>query len=307
MQTIPKCFLLPIDGTNESLRPADFIGALYPPSEVRLVLSYFFTPPPPAYTGAIARSKELQGQKRQFLENLKRDERNVFDHAREELEKMGFSKEFIQEHVEPKGMGVAKQACLLGDFTKVDAIAVRKHVKTHLEDLVNSDPSSALARHCIECPVWMTEGVTGPRKAAILISDQEDSMRIADHAGYMLSDTSADIDLIGRAGKIPHPLTCRPPEAEAEFSGHATVGQVQSLLSASARLADYGIAQSRVRMTLIPGRGDAATEILSFCATNGIGILGLGRTREEGIFGFLRTSATRKITSDFRDMAVWIA
>ncbi|MDR3569257.1 MAG: hypothetical protein P4L43_14610 [Syntrophobacteraceae bacterium] len=301
MQTIPKCFLLPIDGTNESLWPARFLGKLYSPSEVRLILSYFSAPPPPAYTGDLARSHELQAKKRQFLEDEKREERAVFDHALEALEKLGFLKEFIQEHVEPKGMAVAKQACLLGDIKKVDAIVVPKHVKVRLEDLLKSDPSSALAQQCIECPVWMTEGAIEPGKAAIYISDEEGSTRIADHAGYMLSDTGVDIDLVGAAAKIRHPLTWRPSQAQSAPRG------LESLLKASAVLADYGIDQDRIRMTLIPKRGDTIAEVLSWCASNGIGIIGLERTRTEGILGSLRASSTRKITSDLKNMAVWIA
>ncbi len=307
MQTLPKCLLLPIDGTNESLRPAKFLSRLYPPSEVRLILCYFSTPPPPAYCGAVAQSRELLAKKRQFFEKRKRDERRVFDQALEALAKEGFSKEFIQEHVEQKNMGTAKQACLLGDIRKVDAIVVQKQVKTRLEHLMSSDPSSALVQQCIECPIWMTDGEIDPGKAAIYINEEEASLRIADHAGYMLSDTGVDIALIRAASKTSHPLSCRPSEAVRELSNYADAHQLSYLLRASAILADYGIAENRIRITLIPERGGAVTAILSWCAANGIGIIGLGRTRTEGVRGFLKTSATQKITSDFKNMAVWVA
>ncbi len=307
MQTIPKCFLLPVDGTKESLRPAGFIGRLYPPSEVRLILSYFSTPMPPAYSGEVARSNELMAKKKQFFDKLKQDERSVFDRALEELEKEGFSKELIQEHVEPKGMSVARQECLLGDMTNVDAIVVQKHVKNSLEDLMRLDPSLALVQQCIECPIWMTEGKIDPEKAAIYITDEEASMRIADHAGYMLSDTGASITLIRPSAKTSLPVSCRPSQAASVLSGHASTREISALLRGSEVLADNGITEDRILITLIPDRGDTVAQFLSWCGSNGIGIIGLGRTRPKGLLSFLKTSAAQKITSDFKDMAVWVA
>ena len=307
MQTFPKCLLLPIDGTDEALRPARFLGRLYPPREVRLILGYFSAPPPPAISGTAPLSNKLLAKKRQFFNELKRDERTVFDHALEALAKEGFSKEFIQEHVEPRGMSVAKQECLLGGYRKVDAIVVQKRVKTSLEDLLRADTSSALVQQCIECPVWLTDGQIDPRKAAIYIADEEASPRITDHAAYMLSDTPVDIALIRFAPKIPHPISCSPSEAARELAGHVHANELSSLLNASGILAGYGIAENRVRLTLIPKRGDTVAEILSWCASNGVGIVGLGRTRTEGIFSFLRTSLTEQVASELKNMAVWIA
>ena len=102
MQTLPKCLLLPIDGTHESLRPVEFISRLYPPSEVNLILCYFSAPLPPAYSGAVAQSPELLGKKREFLEERQQDTRRIFDHAREVLLKAGFSEELIQESTQQR-------------------------------------------------------------------------------------------------------------------------------------------------------------------------------------------------------------
>ncbi len=307
MQTIPKCFLLPMDGTGEALRPAKFLGSLYEPSRVRLILSYFSTPPPFAFSGALARSSELREKKRRFFEQVKADERRVFETALETLAGEGFSKDFIQEHVEPRQMSVAKQTCLLGDIRKVDAIVISKHVNTNLEDLMKSDPSSALARYCIECPVWLVRGKIDPGRAAICVKDEKSSMRIADHAAYMLYETDTQIDLLAIAGKNTRPVSCRPAEAAQKLTGSAEAQGIAGLVSAFEILSENGIAEERIRMTLLADRGDRADEILSWCVANGIGILGLGRPRTEGILSYLKNSATAKIASDFKNMAIWIA
>ena len=83
--------------------------------------------------------------------------------------------------------------------------------------------------------------------------------------------------------------------------------KVSYLLKASEILIDYGFDVSRIRITLIPDRGDTAHEILSWCANNGIGIIGLGHSQPQGVWSFLKTSVTRKILVDFKNVAVWVA
>jgi nucleotide-binding universal stress UspA family protein len=310
MRTLPKCLLLPIDGTHESLRPVAFISHLYPPSELNLILCYFAPPIPPVYSEAVAQSHELLRKKKEFLEERQQDARRIFDHAREVLLKEGFSEELIQEQIQKSEMSVAKQACLLADIRKVDAVVVQKRVTSSLEGFIRGDSTSALLQHCLSSPVWFTEGAIDPKSAAICIVDEEASLRVADHAGYMLSSTGAEITLLHAAKKTSHPISCRPSEALQTLAGYADTparrDKLSYLLKASAILADYGVDESRIQITLLPDMGDTAGEILSWCASNGVGIIGLGHSKPEGVWSFLKTSVTRKILADFKNMAVWV-
>ena len=240
MQTLPKCLLLPIDGTNESLRPVAFISRLYPVSEVSLILCYFSPPVPPVYSGDVAPSRELLRKKREFFQGRQQDIRRIFDHAKDALVKAGFSEELIQEHVQQGQMSVAKQACLLADIRKVDAVIVQKRVSSSLEGFIKGDSASALLEHCLASPVWFTEGEIDPKSAAICIVDEDASLRIADHAGYMLSGTGAEITLLHSARKAVYPVSCRPSEAVD-------------------KLADYADTAARRGQALIPLKGSLDT------------------------------------------------
>ncbi len=311
MQTLPKCLLLPIDGTDESLRPVALVSALYPVSEVSLILCYFSPSVPPLYSGDTAPSRELLRKKKEFFQGREQSVRRIFDHAKTALVKAGFSEEHIQEHVQQGQMSVAKQACLLADIRKVDAVIVQKRVSSSLEGLIKGDSASALLEHCLASPVWFTEGKIDPKSAAICIVDEDASLRIADHAGFMLSGTGAEITLLHAAGKIMHPVSCRPSEAVSKLADYADTASRRAKLSylskAASILVDYGLDESRIRITLIPNGGDTAGEILSWCASHGVGIIGLGHSQPEGIWSFLKTSVTRKILADFKNMAVWVA
>ncbi len=311
MQTLSKSLLLPIDGTNESLRPVSFISRLYPVSEVSLVLCYFPAQLPPAYSGEVAPSPAMLRKKKEFVQSRQQDVRRIFDHARKVLVKAGFSEELIQEHVQQREISVAKQACLLADIRKVDAVLVQKRVSSSLEGFIRGDSASALLQHCLASPVWFTEGEIDPKRAAICIVDEDASLRIADHAGYMLSGTGTEITLLHTARKPSRPISCRPSEALNKLADYADMPggreNLSYILRGAAILKDYGFDESRIEITLIPDRGDMTGEILSWCASNRVGIIGLGHSQPEGVWSSLKTSVTRKILADFKNMAVWVA
>jgi len=310
MQTLPKCLLLPIDGTNESLRPVAFISRLYPVSEVSLILCYFSPPVPPVYSGDVAPSRDLLKKKREFFQSRQADIRRIFDHARDALVKAGFSEELIQEHIQQREMSVAKDACVLADMRKVDAVVVQKRVTSSLEGFIRGDTASALLQYCLASPVWFVEGEIDPSNAAICVVDEDASLRIADHAGYMLSDCGAQITLLQTVKKLSAPISGRPSDDFIKPAGFAGMsvspGKYAYLLKAAAILKDYGIDEGRIQITLISDKGDTAGDILAWCASNGVGIVGLGHSEPEGIWGSLKTSVTRKILSAFKNMAVWV-
>jgi len=310
VNTPTKCILLPIDGTEDSLRSVAFITRLYPISEVSLILCYFCAPAPLTYAGEVVVTPELLRKKREFYLARQQTVRRVFDHAKDVLLKEGFSEELMQEHVEQRQMSVAKQACVLADMKKVDAILVQKRVTSSLEGFIRGDPSSALLNHCLRSPVWFTEGEIDPKSAVICVVNEYASLSIADHAGYMLANTGAAITLLHAAKGLSHPLSSLPSEAMKKMADYADTPErrdnISYLLEASTILTAYGFDEKDVRITLIPDRGHTADEILSWCASNGIGIIGLGHSQPEGIWSFLKTSVTRKILSDFKNMAVWV-
>jgi nucleotide-binding universal stress UspA family protein len=311
METLTKCLLLPIDGTSESLRPIAFISRLYPVSEVSLILCYFSPPPPPVYFSLAAETPEMQKKKRDLVESRQRDAQRIFTHAKKVLMKAGFSRELIQEHIEQREMSVAKQACLLADIRKVDAVVIQKRVSSSLEGFLIGDPASALLQYCLTSPVWFVEGEANPSRAAICVVDEDAALRMTDHAGYMLSGSAAQITLLQTVRKLSAPISFHPSNGTKELAGHAGMtlssGRYSYLLRAADMLREYGIDEGRIQITLIPEKGDIASEILSWCASNGIGVVGLGHSEPEGIWSSLKTSVTRKILADFKNMAIWVA
>jgi hypothetical protein len=311
MDGLKKCLLLPIDGTEESIRPIHFIGRLYPDArDINLVVSYFTPPLPPLYVHP--ESKDLQKRKRELLDARERDTRAIFARAREILLKAGFSADLIQEHVQEKQLSVARHSCLLAGIKKVDAVVVQKKVSSGLEGFLRDESASALLQHCLASPIWFTDGDIEPSRAAVCILDEETAFRIADHMGFMLAGANVDVTLLHAARSISRPL--RSPAFAPHGSDllawlRSSAGRVMVpyLSKCAAIFRDAGVEEDRIEMALIPGRSNAALDILTYCQSRGIGIVGLGHSEPEGTWSFLKASVTKKVLTEFKNMAVWVS
>jgi hypothetical protein len=252
----------------------------------------------------------MQKKKQDMADSRQRDAERIFADAKKVLLKAGFSEELIQAHTQQRQMSVAKQACLLADIEKVDAVVIQKRVSSSLEGLLAGNTASALLQYCLTSPAWFIEGDIDPKSAAICIIDEDAALRMADHAGFMLAGSSVEITLLQAVRKLPAPISFSLSDGLKEppaYSGKTLSPEKYAYLQKAASiLRDYGIEEGRIRITLIPGRGDIASEILSWCASNGTGIVGLGHSEPQGIWSSLKTSVTRKILSEFKNMAIWV-
>ncbi|MCE5335211.1 MAG: universal stress protein [Desulfobacteraceae bacterium] len=311
VQHLPKCLLLPIDGSREALRPIEFVSRLYPGlRDVNLILGYLVSPLPPAYSGMYADSADIMKRRREYLENREKETRRIFADAKEVLLKAGFAEELLHEHMEQREMSVAKHACLLADMKKVDAVLVQQTVSSALEGFLKGSSPSGLLQHCLASPIWFTDGSVDPTNAAICIFNEEASLRIADHAAFMLSETNTSITLLHASKSCDYAIVSglEPPSAELSAWASSPEGKTAMpyLAKSSELIRDQGIDESRLRIAIIPNRGDTVGEILSWCGKSGVGIVGLGHSQPEGTWSFLKTSVTKKILSSFKNMSVWV-
>lgn len=309
MTSLRKCLLLPIDGSDEALRPVLFLSRLYPVlRDISVILSYLRPPLSPVYQER--RDSALLEKKKEILTARETSSRTIFANARRALVRTGFSQENIQENIEEKQSSAARQACMLADTRKVDAVLVQKRITSTLEGFLRGDQTVELLRHCLASPIWFTEGQINPARAAICVLNEDASLRIADHTAFMLADTGVDITLLHAAKTAPRTLSVHAARLVEELGGWLLTEAGRAiepyLLESRQILRMAGIDESRVRVTVIPSKGNPAMEILSHCREQGIGIVALGHSEPAGTWGFFKNSVTRKILSEFRDMAVWV-
>ena len=310
MTPLTKCLLLPIDGTEEALRPVELLRRLYSdPSLVTIILCYFAPQLPPAYRGELNFPDQLK-KKQELMKSREQGTRSALDQARKALAKAGFSSHTTEEYILEKQTSKAKDACLLADRKKVDAVLVQKRVTSSLEGFLMADPTHELLRHCMANPLWLVEGTVEISRAAICISNESASLRAADHAAFMLAGTNTRVVLLHAARTISEPTSSPATHTIAALEKWLMTPegrQMRPFLEESdAILKREGIADASIQFTVIPSQGRAAQEILDYCRKEDIGIIVLGHTQPTGIKGFLKGSVTKKILAELKNMTVWV-
>jgi len=310
MAPLSKCVLLPLDGTEEALRPVEFLGRLYPDrSQINLIVSYSPPPLPPAYQGKLT-TPELIKTRQQLMESRTEKTRSVFEQAKKVLTRAGFLSHTIEEHVQERQAGNARDACLLADRKKVDAVLVQKRFIGTLEGFLTNDPSQGLLDHCLGSPVWLTEGTIVVSRAAVCITSESASLRAADHAAFMLSGTGVAVTLLHAARTIPSRTTAPVSFITAELESWLMTPEGRVLKPFLARsheiMQQEGMDNEQVQITILPSHGKTASEILAYCREAGIGIVILGHSPPSGIKGFFQGSVTKKIIADLKNMSVWV-
>lgn len=311
MASISKCLLLPVDDSRESLGPVEFIKRLYPDlSAVKVVLCYFQPPLAPVYRGK-PDSPEMARRRTEVLKAREAETRRVLDRAGEALGKAGFPEESVLEHVQEKASAMPRDACLVAGVRKVDALVVQRQNQTTLEGLFCGDPTQELLQYCLGCPVWITDGNIDPSRGAVCILNEDTSIRAADHAAFMLADTGTEVELLHAARGIawPHtvPASDPGPEVERWFGTEEGRPMGPYLQKAAEVFRKEGISEDRVKLSLIPTRGNVAVDIIEYCRKQGIGIVVIGHSNPKGKWSFLKSSVTRKALAEFRNMAIWVS
>lgn len=309
MESLPKCVLLLIDDSRESLKPVTFLQRLFPDlSQIGIIVSYFPPPLPPLYKET-SDSHNTTAKKSSFLMARERETRTIMERARDTIISAGFPPNAIQEHIQERSLTVAQQACLLADIRKVDAVVIRKRASSTLEGFLTNDPVSRMIEHCINSPVWLTSGDIDPSRAAICLLNEEAALRSADHTAFMLAETEARIIILHAAKTVSSPISspsAYSPELQRWLASN-TGKEIESYLTRSVEIIrQAGISDERIHVTLIPSKGKVQREILDFCRQEKIGIVSLGHSDPGGTWGFLKRSITREIMNEFQDMAVWI-
>jgi len=308
---LSKCLLLPIDGTKEALGSVEFLARLYTDrTQVSLILSYFAPPLPPAYQGKPA-SPQSAKKRQEILQSRDNNIRSALDQAKKILGAAGFPSRNIQEHIQERQGSNAKDACLLADRKKVDAVLVQKRVTSALEGFLRDDSTHSLLNQCTTNPVWVMDGTVDPSHAAICVTDESASLRAADHAAFMLSGTGARVTLLHASRNAHQRASSTASLIRADLEKWLMIPDGRRMkpyfMECQGILNREGISDERIEITVLPSHGNVASEILSHCREAGIGIVVLGHSRPKGLRELLKGSVTKKTVEDLKDMAVWVS
>lgn len=311
-RSLRRCVLLPIDGTEESLKPVPFLASLYLQRDVvHIILALIVPPIPPVYRERLTAPEERR-RRLDFLHAREENIRTTMKRAREILETAGFPSEHILEHVQVKETSLGKQACLLAHIRKADAVMIPQRMSSRLEAYLRDDPAASFLQHCLTSPVWLTEGRIDPSAAAICLQRSAAARRAVDHAAFMLSPAVTNRIVLLYVSQTLQEIAQSPVEPlsdslKAWMARDEEGALLEPVLRQSVTMLHHaGIENERLEIRILPARGRVAEDILKDCRKQGFGIVVVGHEGEDGFWNFLRDSVTHSLLAEVKDTALCI-
>lgn len=282
-----KHLLLTVADDVRSLFEADFIGSFFRnKAEIRVTL--FSVAPKSCYKGVDENGgapepkvpgAHLHGDKWQNAIHLKR----------ELLVSLGFLDDHITSKVIRSRYGTIEDIILEGKKGLYDAVILARHAVELLGQTFSTSVSREILNHKIDFPVWICRHPeTGRRNVLLCVDEDEASMRIADHVGFVLQE------------ETEHNITLF----------HVDTGEranVRDMLDrARQKLMGYGISETQIRNLIVQSR--SVTRSIREEAERGayaVIAVGHGRAQPKGLKEWFVGSLCMKLLGMVNRCVLW--
>ena len=311
MKDLSKKIMVPIDGSENSLRSLDYLELMYRNAHnIEVLLFYALPALPPILTKDYAMSQEYWDGLRAVEEsNLEMAEKILTD-ARSAIIEKGFDKDKISTISKHKDISIALDIVQTADNNKVDAILLSRHGRTGLKDFFMGEISSKLLEYCEDYPVWIMGGLINSRKFLVGVDNSENALRAVDHAGAMLSGTECHVTLFHTKSHIrrfvPLEVLENAPGLEEIWQKKVEEEIVPYMTKAKEMLLKHGLTEDNIDIKIIDGSRSVADDMLKAAKAGTFGTIVLGRRGISKVKEFFIGSVTRKIIQHAVGFTVWV-
>ena len=309
-EELTRTIVVPVDGSESSLKSLEYIHAMYGANNnVEVKLFYVLPQLPPILEDEQTKSREV-AQKIKAIENqnLRRAEK-ILAQARDMLVSKGFAEDRIEAIYQKRLKGIARDTCNWADNERADAVAITTRGLSKIEAFFMGEISSKLIEFCRIAPVWIVGGRVESNKVLIGIDNSENAMRAVDHAGFMLSGTNAEVTLFHTLRRLsrfmpPEVLEVAPDIQEIwERSAEQEISPY--LEKAKALLLGAGLSEQQVTTKVVKGTDSPADDILQEARASECGTIVLGQRGYSSAMDFLFGSITKKVIDNSAGKSVW--
>jgi len=311
MKDLPKKIMVPIDGSENSLRALDYLELMYSRDRNVEVLFFYALPAlPPILTEDYAMSQVYWDGLRAVEESNVEMAEKILTDARSAIIKKGFDKDKITTISKRKDISIALGIAQTADNNKVDAILLSRHGRTGLKDFFMGEISSKLLEYCEDYPVWIMGGPVNSRKVLVGLDSSENALRAVAHAGAMLSGTECHVTLFYTKSHIrrfvPLEVLENAPGLEEIWQKKAEEEIVPHMTKAKEMLLKHGLAADNIDIKIIDGSRSVADDILKAAKADNFGTIILGRRGVSKVKEFFIGSVTRKVIQHAVGFTVWV-
>ena len=304
-----KMIVVGVDGSENALKALDYLGLMYgaKPSLEIVLLHVLPTLPQILVADANRQTKlrllDVEKKSIQMGEEILKEAKGI-------LLKKGFKKDHIIAVHRKKKIGVARDMCTFAAEKRADSVLISAKGRSKLEAFFSGEVANRMLEYCSVCPVWIVEGSVKSKRVLIAMDSSENALRAVDHAGFMLSGTDCQVTLFHSKRHlrrfVPQEVIEAAPELEELWTNKAGEQIAPYMKKAKEMLIEAGIPEAQLKIKVVDGTRDAASDILREARSGDYGTIVLGRKGRSGVKEFFMGSTASKVLQNHTGKAVWI-
>jgi nucleotide-binding universal stress UspA family protein len=310
-EQIQKLFIIPIDGSANSLNALDYIGYLFGTApNVFIELLYIV----PALSPILVDESRHNPKTAAMLKKMELKHISIakaaLDGGRMRLQGLGFEDHQIKTTFLGQAVGVAMDICNWAEKKSADAIVMSSRGRSRLESFFMGATANKVTDAGTFCPIWIILGKVTQRGILVAVDRSKEAMRAVDHAGFTLAQTDQPVTLFysrrSLAGFIPRQVVEEAPDLERIWQDRAGKAIAPVMETARQILLDAGVAESRITVRVAEGTRSAAGDIIKTAQQLHCGTIIMGRRGSSGQSVFNMGSVSRKVIEGSDDAAIWV-
>ena len=312
VKKIKKTIVVPVDGSENALKPLDYINLIFGPKHsLKLSLVYLLPKLPLILVEESRKSQETVDQLQEIEKRNSQMAERILADAKDRLVNIGFTQKAVETVFRDITVGVARDICSWAEKNKrADAIFISSRGRSRLEAFFTGKIANKVLEYVKVCPVWIVKGAVTNKNVLIAVDNSENAMRAVDHAGFILSGTEVMVTVFHSKRDLRRFV---PKEVLQEFPGVQKFWQKKAedmvapyMKKARSKLLQAGLSENQISVKVIDGSRSAARDILNEAEENAIGTVILGRKGYSNVEDYSMGSTTKKILDRASDMAVCI-
>ncbi len=309
---VTKNIIVPVDGSEKGLKCLDYLKLVFGVSHpLEITLLYIHPTLPPLLVDEKDKNPGI-AQKLKAIEAKNAEMAgNILSEGKAYLLGLGFNEGQIKTMDKPKEIGIARDICRLADHERVDTIMISTRGRTRLQSFFMGEVSRRVLEYCPATPTWLLEPVVQKRGVLISVDSSENSLRAADHAGFMLRGTDCPVTLFHARRQLKSFVPTEIVQDASDLEDYWKDSEKQQIKpyieKAKDKLLEHGVAEDQITVKLVASSGGNVSEDIRKAADDyDCGTIVLGRRGLTGVKELIMGSVTRKILESFSGMSVWI-
>ena len=310
-EDIQKMIVVPVDGSENAFKPLDYINLVFGSQpNLKTTLLYVL----PKLPSILLEESMKDGKTLKKLKDLEIRHTEIAEHSlaagKKKLLDMGFAEKTIGAVFQNIQIGIARDIVNWSEKQRAHAVILSTHGRGKLVTFFLGEIANKVLEYSRVCPVWMLKGSVHKKNVLVAVDNSKNALRAADHAGFMLSGTGAQVTIFHSKRDlnrfIPDALVDEFPEFQKFWQRKAGKEIASYMQKAQDMLLATGIKNVQITTRVTDGSRSAATDILEEAQRVDAGTIFLGLHGYSNVKEYTMGNVTRKVLSHAADMAVCI-